>query len=362
MEKCPVESCHFSFLNKYSLTNHIRRNVDPEHNRYYKERIEKRICPECKKKIDNRRTLYEGVCYTCFYKKKPPQKKIKKERLKRYCFHCNKELIGLFSKMNTRILCPDCKKISKNNKYEYNKKFDRIRYDKAIEVRRVQRDKKKKEKINTLFNLLKDDLLFSEMPVYKICAKYKISLLSIRKILPLLNLNYKKRNHDVRSRATLKRIEDIKNYFKNRPDPRTVQRHPSSLEKKVGEQIKKNFPDAEIRYNVWKSIKDEINNCYVHLESDIIINFGELRIIVLCDGEAFHGEDCYFNGDTRKIDEWKSRILHKKNPFIFRYSETEIKKNEAIDHLIKILRDIKDKKIIRYYKNWMLNIEEKEVP
>jgi uncharacterized Zn finger protein (UPF0148 family) len=363
MEICPIKNCRQTFLNKYSLNNHLQRNIELNHVDYYQKNVKKKICPDCNKKIDNRRKLYDGLCYSCFKNKSVSKvsKKIPPTMIKKVCFNCKTDLVGLFSKMNTRVLCPTCKKISVENKIKKKKNYDRIRYDINIMNRDFQRLKNKEEKINNLYNLLKNDLLHTEIPIYKLCKKYHISLLSIREVLPLLmsNSDYTKRNHNIRSKAIMARIDDIKNYLKNRPDPRNIKRVPSCLEKKIGDQIKGKFIDAEIRYNIWKSLKDEINNCYIHLESDVIVNFGDLRIIILCDGEVFHGKNSYFEGDTVEKDEWKSRLLHTINPFVIRYSETEIKKNNAINHLLVILQDIKDKKLSKYYRNWMLNIEEK---
>jgi hypothetical protein len=359
---CPVMGCKKSFLNKYSLTNHVRKSIELEHKNYYEKYIKIKGCSNCNTRLDNRRKLInaEGLCHTCFKNKYPKElKKIEKIWQIKKCYGCGRDVEGLFSNRNTRVLCDFCKPISIVRKKNYNKNFDKIRYENDRKNRLNLRKFKDNHKLDELYTLIRQDLLEKDIPIYKLCEKYNISLLSIRKVLPLImaDSDYKERNHQIRSRAVQLRIEDLRNFLKNRPNPRKIIRTPTSIEKKIGEEIKLFFPESEIRYNVWKTLRDEPNNCYLHLESDIIINFNNIRIIILSDGEAFHGVDCYFNGDTVKEDDRRSKILYQNNPFVLRYSETEIKKGIAVTHIIKIIQDILSKNISSYYRNWMTGEE-----
>jgi hypothetical protein len=365
MIACPVQHCESSFLNKYSLTNHLRKSLDPSHNVYYKNNVEVKFCPICTNRLENRRkfTNAEGLCYTCFKNKYPTASKtIEKKWQKKICFGCGREIEGFFSNRNTRALCNICQPLSKKRKKGYNQNFDKIRYERNKKERTESRLEKNGQELKELYALIKNDLLETDLPIHKLCDNHHISLLSIRKILPLLmsETDYEYRNHRVRSMAVQLRIEDLKNFLKNRPEPRQIVRTPTSIEKKIGEAIQKIFPEAAVRYNVWKTLRDEPNNCYIHLESDVIANFGKIRIIILSDGEAFHGGDCYFNGNTIKEDDRKSRILHERNPFVLRYSETEIEKGFAIPHITEIINKIRLGEISNYYRNWMTEVEEQK--
>jgi hypothetical protein len=362
MIECPIPTCDISFLNKYSLRNHIIKSADPAHIFYYETRVKEKYCP-CGTHLDHRRKFIneEGLCYSCYRKKYPKtQKDIKKRWQIKNCFICHNKVEGLFSDRNTRVLCSSCRRVSRNKKINYNKNWNKIRYEKARKKRTEIRSLKKDQKLKELYILLKKELFETVVPIYQLCNKYHISLLSIRKVLPLImsDSEYRKRNHQIRSRAVQLRIDDLKNYLKNRPESRKLIRTPTSIEKIIGEKIKEIFPEAEIRFNIWKTLKDEDNNCYLHLESDVIINFGGIRIIVLSDGEAFHGKDSYFNGNTIAEDDRRSQILHKYNPYVIRYSETEIKKGFAIAHLERAIRKILSREIVTYYRNWMTNIED----
>jgi len=246
--------------------------------------------------------------------------------------------------------------LRKVNKKIYDKEFDKKRYEKGKKDRSQKGLQKKTEQLKVLQSLLKDDLL-KTIPIHEICKKYNISLLSIRKILPVIMTveEYKKRNSVVRYRSVQLRIDDLRNFLKNNPNARNLKRTPNLLEKNLGEQIREKFPEITLRYNVWKSLKDDENNCYIHLESDIVLNFDDIRVIILIDGEAFHGKACYFNGDTVEKDEWKSRILFKYNPFVIRYSETEVKGGFALKHLSIKIDEIRSNKILNYYRNWMMH-------
>jgi hypothetical protein len=164
----------------------------------------------------------------------------------------------------------------------------------------------------------------------------------------------------VRSRAIQARLPELKAYLKNRPDPRKIRRAPTSLEKKIGEFIISNYPEIRLRYNVWKALKDD-KESFIHLESDVVLNLDkDVRIVILCDGMAFHGEYRYFNRTTSTVeeDERRSRILHQYNPYVVRYSEKEIKNDFAQNHIKILISKVKNEFLGSYYRNWMLNIEE----
>jgi hypothetical protein len=112
-------------------------------------------------------------------------------------------------------------------------------------------------------------------------------------------------------------------------------------------------PGLIIRTNVWKTLKDPTSGVYWHLETDIVLNFGVHRICILCDGQAFHGRTSYFCGDTVDRDEKKAKILSLYNPFVFRYSDTEIYNHEAVSHLNAVIAALEKGDLVAPYRNWM---------
>ncbi len=358
MIECPIKLCKVKFLNKYSLTNHLRRSSDIKHKSYYESNVAVQSCIFCKTPLRNNRRNKnnKGLCYTCYKSKYVKKPEIKKEWLIKKCFKCKQEVLGYFSPRNTRVLCNNCSDLRVKNKRAYNKEFDKKRYKKGKEERYKIRLLKKEKLLENLILLLKEDL-FTDIPIHEMCKKHHISLLSIRKVLPLImtDKEYKERNKRIRSKAVQLRIDDLRNYLKNNSNNRNINRKPNLLEKRLGKEIQDKFPSIKLRYNKWKTLRDEINDCYAHLESDIILNFNDVRVIILLDGEAFHGKNSYFNGDTVKEDERKSRILFKYNSFVIRYSETEVKKAFAIKHISNLIKDIISNKISNYYRNWMID-------
>lgn len=74
-------------MNKYSLTNHIKRCGLEDHTTYYNDVVAKKFhCKECNRLIDKRSKSKE-ICFTCLHAKKEGRKIIK-ELVKKPCFEC----------------------------------------------------------------------------------------------------------------------------------------------------------------------------------------------------------------------------------------------------------------------------------
>ena len=141
---------------------------------------------------------------------------------------------------------------------------------------------------------------------------------------------------------------------KKRPSSPLFKKGPNLLESLFGDKIATAIPDFKIRYCVWKTLWDKTQKRYWNLEVDIVLNDDRSRYCILCDGRAFHGPDSYFRGDTVKTDEYRSCLLLTRNPYLFRYSDDEIKGDFAIRHLVKTLEDIKEKRLSSFYRTWMV--------
>lgn len=131
-------------------------------------------------------------------------------------------------------------------------------------------------------------------------------------------------------------------------------RFPNKLEQfLVDDILSLSNPNIVIRTNVWKTLMEPSSGVYWHLETDIVLNFGSHRICILCDGRAFHGRNSYFCGDTVDRDEKKARVLSLYNPFVFRYSDTEIHNHEALSHIKVVLSSLEKGEPVAPYRNWM---------
>lgn len=349
MIKCPILKCSKEFYTKSSLVNHLRKIKDTEHNSYYDNNIKKKKCNKCGKVIDNR-SKHKDVCWTCLNYCKSNKKEITKEWLHRLCFKCKQPVYKLLSKMNSRVLCDNCIENKIKIKKEYNKRFDANRYANLKVERKIVRDNKNSEIVSKLIINLKKDILDFNFPLYKICDKYSISLQYIKKVTKniLTEEDYNKRVLNSRRRAFILSIGNRKK--------------PNNLELSFGKQIAYKIPFSGISYNVWKTVKDASKNvwdknAYRHLEIDLILKLQGVQIYLLCDGVMFHGVNSKFCGDTVAIDEYKGRLLNTDSPYVIRYSEIEIKKGWAVDHLKDVVKQIQRGIICTYYRNWMTHEE-----
>jgi hypothetical protein len=355
MEECPVINCGKNFQTKYSLSNHLRRTLSADHKEYYVNNIKKKICSKCGKGID-KRSKHQDVCYTCL--SAGVKKDIKKELRHTTCFKCKENVSGYFSKMNTRVMCEKCQANMHNKEIEYKKLYDLNRYARKKLERKVAKNKRDIALTERLEALLKDDLIEGTIPLHVLCDKYNISLkyikIAAKKVMS--EQEYIERNFNCRQRAGIIQGEKHKERWKKRKRPKSpiFSKEPNKLEKFFGDQIQEIDKNITIRYNVWKTLKDTAKNVYMHLQTDIVISINNHSICLLCDGQAFHGSNCYFRGDTVKEDEYKSEILFKYNPFVLRYSESEIKNGQAIKHLKSTLEDILLGKISKLYRSWMI--------
>lgn len=87
-------------------------------------------------------------------------------------------------------------------------------------------------------------------------------------------------------------------------------------------------------------------------EADIKVPLKDGRkLVVLCDGEAFHGPRSIFNPDNRVRDDVSTaRAYFGLGYSVIRYSESEIKSGAAIEHLQGVMHKLKTSG--RVYRTW----------
>lgn len=91
----------------------------------------------------------------------------------------------------------------------------------------------------------------------------------------------------------------------------------------------------------------------IRLEIDLSIEIDNFKILIFCDGEAFHGCKTIFGKNSIQTDERKSRAINTMYPFVVRYSETQIKTGQALHLFEELVRNIRNGKISNYYYSWM---------
>lgn len=97
--------------------------------------------------------------------------------------------------------------------------------------------------------------------------------------------------------------------------------------------------------NDWQSVP--IKNTFVPREADLKISLEDGRkVVVMCDGEAFHGPRAIFGDPKDRIasDIETARGYHSLGYSVLRYSESEINSGVAIGHLVRMLN------LLRSYK------------
>lgn len=127
--------------------------------------------------------------------------------------------------------------------------------------------------------------------------------------------------------------------------------HGSSLERELVRQLK-GFGIHRFKTNQWQSVL--INDVYVPREADLKITLsGGRKLVVLCDGEAFHGPAAFFRGNPKDVienDRQTALAFFYLGYSSVRYSETEIRTGFAITHLKDLLdRSAEFQKV---YRNW----------
>lgn len=128
-------------------------------------------------------------------------------------------------------------------------------------------------------------------------------------------------------------------------------RKASPLEKKLSEVL----VGWDFRLNEWQSLP--VLGRMVPREADIKISVGpEHKLVILCDGEAFHGPRAMFNPEERTRDDVVTAEAYFAAGYsVVRYSESEINQGWAADHLQRVLkRAVLGERIFRL---WHLKLE-----
>lgn len=124
----------------------------------------------------------------------------------------------------------------------------------------------------------------------------------------------------------------------------------SQLEANFVSQLEGLGFDASVR-NVWTTLR--INGQKVKREADIKVPVGDGRkIVVLCDGEAFHGPKVIRGSATEKIasDRETALAYFELGYSVVRYSETEIHDGAALEHFEDTMQRLKTH--VKVYRNW----------
>lgn len=98
--------------------------------------------------------------------------------------------------------------------------------------------------------------------------------------------------------------------------------------------------EETIRHSVWKSIAVGPEGSKEPREADFSLAVGDGRkILVFCDGEAFHGPRAHFNDpETKTEDDTRTaEVFFGMGYSAVRYSESEIHSGWAIAHLVRTL-------------------------
>jgi hypothetical protein len=108
---------------------------------------------------------------------------------------------------------------------------------------------------------------------------------------------------------------------------------------------------TELEMNCWQSLP--IGGRKVPRESDIKVAVGDGRkVVVLCDGEAFHGPNAIHGDPQQRIDNDRKTALafFELGYSVVRYSETEIHDGTALDHFTGVMQRLASCK--KVYRNW----------
>ncbi len=119
-----------------------------------------------------------------------------------------------------------------------------------------------------------------------------------------------------------------------------------ALEAQLAEQLRAAGVQA-LEMNCWQSIP--VAGSMVPREADIKVSLGSGRkLVLLCDGEAFHGPRAIFNPERRVQDDIATAQAYFALGYsVARYSETEIKSGQAVRHLCERLPRMRHERLLR---------------
>ena len=128
-----------------------------------------------------------------------------------------------------------------------------------------------------------------------------------------------------------------------------------SLETLLANQLKSRGI-TDLVLNDWQAVP--IGDRVVPREADIKVSLGDGRkVVILCDGEAFHGPRTIFGDPNDRIllDIETTEGYYSLGYSVVRYSESEIKSGRAIQHLVGVLDTLRlHNQVLR---NWFPAIE-----
>lgn len=133
----------------------------------------------------------------------------------------------------------------------------------------------------------------------------------------------------------------------------------SSIEKKIAAQlVEAGYGPLEL--NTWISV--QIGGQWKPREADIKIPLPDGRkVVVFCDGEAFHGPRFVFGDREERVrdDTETAQAFYDLGYSALRYSETEIRSGEAALHLLGVL-DRLGASALRVFRTWHPVVEHLE--
>lgn len=127
----------------------------------------------------------------------------------------------------------------------------------------------------------------------------------------------------------------------------------SKLEHRFVEQLQTLSEIHEVETNDWMSFL--IEGKWVPREADIKFTYAGKKIVVLCDGEKYHGPGCLFGDPASRIaiDVATTHAFHARGYSVVRYSETELRSGAALEHLRGVVRRFaKDPTALQVYRTW----------
>ena len=131
---------------------------------------------------------------------------------------------------------------------------------------------------------------------------------------------------------------------------RAWSKKPSKLELLFSSQMKI-LGIMDFKTGQWQSIP--IDGVFAPRQADMKVSVGDGRkVVVLCDGEAFHGPKCFYTDPKEKVREDRKTALayFELGYSVVRYSETEIQSGWAVEHLKQLLKRLTVCQGI--YRNW----------
>lgn len=124
----------------------------------------------------------------------------------------------------------------------------------------------------------------------------------------------------------------------------------SSLERVLADQLR-SAGLSDFIMNVWQSVP--VRGVMEPREADIKLAVGDGRkIVILCDGLAFHGPGTIYGNPADRIreDAATAEAYFQSGYSVLRVSETEVKNGVALAAVQTALEKLKS--TVRYYRNW----------